>query len=385
MSPNGQATTVFRCIDALLEQLFRSFPEWRQQTDIANPFHDRKCRCAETHDAHPHSVQTIWTFDLDADILRFDKKDQNLAVPLHIVRRRYVRIPDFEIHDQPPAFTGRFQDRSGSQLPGLRRERHPLSPHLQRYMAFIEPILRDFAFQWRHMLCNRYNHSTFRRFAYAIIRIISLNFEVKEVSRNSNASLVTPLPIPIWNPPNGDEHILRTGGDTIILCQHHPVAVALIDDYIETQKAAARCAVPPRKFPNQFNFLVLTVREAIRFDINRTEHPDLTEWESLLDGKTPLSSAAVELLLHAVQARSAPENRIRNLPIELQEMILDHFSNPIERARIGLILDIGIESTWKTKGTPIKLLKERPTMASSISLTDLHIYFDGHSSGLVYR
>ncbi|KAF2470884.1 uncharacterized protein BDR25DRAFT_325222 [Lindgomyces ingoldianus] len=46
----------------------------RQQDDVVTPFNDRQW----TH------VRAVWTFDLDRNILRLDKKDCNLWVPLNL-------------------------------------------------------------------------------------------------------------------------------------------------------------------------------------------------------------------------------------------------------------------------------------------------------------
>jgi hypothetical protein len=65
--------------DALYSQVAR---KWHQQDDIVNPFHDRR----RVH------IASVWTFDLDGDILRFDKKDRNLWVPLNLLRSKILRL-----------------------------------------------------------------------------------------------------------------------------------------------------------------------------------------------------------------------------------------------------------------------------------------------------
>jgi hypothetical protein len=152
---------------------------------------------------------------------------------------------------------------------------------------------------------------------------------------------------------------------------------------------------------------MLTVREAIRFDMDSAQqdiHPtqdnitdatfrlsDLYKGVYLFDREHELTSEAVDFLVDAVQPLHDTENPISNLPLELQGEILNYIINPIERARLGCILNAGTEFKWKNQGTDIKLVnsevndsKPQAEKGSVISC----IYFDerpNSQSRLVYQ
>lgn len=89
-------------------------------------------------------------------------------------------------------------------------------------------MLADFAFQWS-VLCGRYNNSTFRKLACAIIRIITLDFNVEEVTTSrlgTGGFLVWLHSLPEWQPFSED--IVRVGGVSIVISQHPRHAITLI-------------------------------------------------------------------------------------------------------------------------------------------------------------
>ena len=150
----------------------RVAPDWHQQDDAVTPFNDRRW-------SH---VQTVWTFDLDGDILRLEKTDCKLCLPLNLARQRSITISDFEPYKPPPALAKHtLQSVYPAVCWKMRRKEIDLQ-RLRRRKAFVSRILVDFAVQWRHVLCGHYNNSIFRRLAYAIVRIVTLDFTVKEVT-----------------------------------------------------------------------------------------------------------------------------------------------------------------------------------------------------------
>lgn len=208
--------------------------------------------------------------------------------------------------------------------------------------TFVSRVLADFAFQWRHVLCGCYNNSTFRRLAYAIIRITTLDFAVEEATRprqGTGGFLVWIDNLPEWEPASG--HIVRAGGTSIVICQHAPHAVALIrEDFAKQIKST------PGSADKSFTYLILSVRELILYQIN-SELERYTEPKPLFDGTQPPSDEAIELLLEATQT-SAPNSPLCKLPIELQDAILDKVSaGPIESARVSCLLDAGSVFAWR--------------------------------------
>ncbi|KAL2013703.1 hypothetical protein VTN00DRAFT_1228 [Thermoascus crustaceus] len=142
--------------------------KWRLQDDISNPFGDSR----------ESLVPAVWIFNLDNDILTLHKKSLNRMIPLSKLREGPVPIVEMEPFELPP-------------LPKFTLDKDFPTPTWEpkfnaatRQTAFIGRVLEDFSYQWRHVFRSRYNNSTFRRLACAILRIVTLDFNVKEVARS---------------------------------------------------------------------------------------------------------------------------------------------------------------------------------------------------------
>lgn len=220
--------------------------EWRQQEDIVDPFLDTRGKL----------TSAVWIFDLDNDLLRFHKKDYYTSVSLSLLRQRPISVCDFEPY-KPPTSILAFRPSRASQCimwrNGICRDR------LERHKALVQKMLADFAYQWRHVLSGRFNHSTFRRLAYAIIKIVTLDFEVKEITaqrQGIGGFLVWLNNLPEWEPFSG--HIVRVGGAFIVLSQHPCHAVHLIRE--DFQQYCVSKAEHGMSVVGDRTYLVLSVR-----------------------------------------------------------------------------------------------------------------------------
>ncbi|KAH6877671.1 hypothetical protein BKA58DRAFT_451489 [Alternaria rosae] len=318
--------------------------DWQQRDDLT-PFNDRRW----TH------VGAVWTFDLDRDILRLDQRDRNLWVPLNLVRQRSITISDFEPCEPPStlakhALQSIYSARRPAAFWKMRRKNVDL-PRLQRRKAFVFRILADFAFQWRHVLCGRYNNFTFRRLANAIVRIVTLDFTVEEAT------------------------IARQGIGRYL---HTPHAITPIRNDFGKQIVST-----PGSAENTSTYLILSVRELILFQIS-SEFEKYTEPMRLFDGIHPPSDETIELLLQATQT-SAFTAPLHKLPIELQDAILDKVSaGPIESARVGCLLDAGSVFTWKYNNRNIEREVGRRSRTPWAPV-ESHVWFGGYPSGIAYK
>jgi hypothetical protein len=240
-------------------------------------------------------------------------------------------------------------------------------------------MLSDFAFQWRHIFNGDYNNLTFRRFAYAIIKIVALDFNVKEITRSRpglGGFLVWVHNLPGWDLPSS--HIFKFGATSIVICQHGLHAISLIRK--DFAKQAQLISNPTKE---TFTYLILSVREVVLYRIN-SEYERYTGPYRLFDGQHPPSDEAIELLLQSVQ-QSFKLPILRKMPIELQDSILDEVSaGPIERARIGCLLDAGSKFGWLC-GTHIIEREEGRRSRTHQSPVESHVQFDGNDSGVAYR
>jgi hypothetical protein len=343
--------------------------DWHQQDDVVTPFNDRRW-------SH---VGAVWTFDLDGGILRLDKTDRNLWVPLNLVRQRSITLSDFRPYEPPPTLAEHaLQSVYPAPCWKMRRKEIDLQ-RLQRRKAFVSRILADFAFQWRHVLCGHYNNSTFRRLAYAIVRIITLNFTVQEetLSRQGTGGFLVWIDnLPEWDFASG--HIVRVGGTSIVLCQHIPHAVTLV-----RRDFAKQILCTPGSADKSLTYLILSVRELILYRIN-SELERYTEPKRLFDGTHPPSDEAIELLLQATQT-SAPLAPLRKLPVELQDAILDMVSaGAIEGAKVGCLLDAGSVFTWRCGNRNIEREEGRRSRTPWTPV-ESHIWFGDFPSGVAYK
>ncbi|KAF2279971.1 uncharacterized protein EI97DRAFT_491532 [Westerdykella ornata] len=339
---------------------------WHQQDDVVTPFNDRRW-------SH---VRAVWTFDLDGDILRLDKKDRNLWVPLELVRQRFITISDFKPYEPPPTLAKHaLQSVHPAPCWRMRRKKIDLQ-RLERRKAFVSRILADFAFQWRHAcLC--------------IVRIVTLDFSVEEATlpRQGNRDFLVWIDnLPEWDFATG--HIVRAGGTSIVICQHAPHAITLVrNDF------AKQIQSNPASADKSLTYLILSVWEVILYRINselkryqglKRLFERYTEPKRLFDGTHPPSDEAIELLLPATQT-SIPMAPLRRLPVELQDAILAKVSaGPIESARVGCLLDAGSVFTWRCGNRNIEREEGRRSRTPWTPV-ESHIFFGGYPSGIAYR
>uniref|UniRef100_A0A0B7JNX3 Uncharacterized protein n=1 Tax=Bionectria ochroleuca TaxID=29856 RepID=A0A0B7JNX3_BIOOC len=257
-----------------------------------------------------------------------------------------------------------------------------LPDRLERHKALVQKMLADFAHQWRHVLSGRFNHSTFRRLAYAIIKIVTLDFEVKEIAaqrQGIGGFLVWLNNLPEWEPFSG--HIVRVGGASVVLSQHPCHAVHLIRE--DFQQYCVSKPEDDMSVVSDRTYLVLSVREVSLYRMNsRSER--CTAAERLFDGTLPPSAAAIDQLLQATLSVS-PVTTLRGLPTELQEKVVDNLAaGPVERARMRCILDIGSPFTWWSGGRGIEREEGRRNRTST-SPVESHICFGKSFSGVAYK
>jgi hypothetical protein len=139
--------------------------------------------------------------------------------------------------------------------------------------------------------------------------------------------------------------------------------------------------IRPHKLRDVSSYLLFTIRGAIRVHIDEAGHTSFSKYYKLFHGIETPTSEAIEFLLDAVQPNAVSDNRIRHLPLELQDMILDEVSQiDFERERIGYILDVGSEQRYFSR------LEGRKTLPkASRGLEGPTVCFGWASSGLMYE
>jgi len=137
--------------------------EWTDVYAYVNPFGDRR----------GNIFNTVWTFDVDKEVLFLAKPDCVYSAPLKLACQRPLTLSDFQLCDGAlPAF-----ERAES-LPGPYWNLEMDVSTRQR--SFLGRLLTDFAHTWRHVLRRPMNSTTFQKLTYAIIWITTMQFDIYE-------------------------------------------------------------------------------------------------------------------------------------------------------------------------------------------------------------
>ncbi|KAF2759385.1 hypothetical protein EJ05DRAFT_510209 [Pseudovirgaria hyperparasitica] len=346
--------------------------DWLQQDDIVRPFEDRR---------HIH-LTAIWTFDLDAGVLRCEKKTGNSQVPLSVLRQREIGLLDLQPYEQPLPLKNTIFSMFTAPTWNFRRLTTE-KRNLERHKAFVSRMLSDFAFQWRHILCSRYNDITFKRLANAVLKIATLDINVLEINsprRSCGGHLLWIHDLPHWATVQGN--IIRYPSTSIVVSRHMPHAIALIRQNFAERNALKRDS---SRTPSNANFyLILTMDKIVRYFIS-DDSEAYSAPENLFeeDGYT-VSARGLEMLLECTLTKARP-SLIHGLPSELQDMILEHTSHgPIERSRIACALDIGTVFDWKNGN---RVVERQVSLTNRMveSPVESQVYLAGEFSGLVYK
>ncbi|CZR49282.1 uncharacterized protein FPRO_08978 [Fusarium proliferatum ET1] len=335
--------------------------EWEDVYDFVNPFSDKRGR----------AFNSLWTFDLDKDVLFLTKHDWLCFVPLRLARERILTLDDFEILKSPTETITKEE-----ALPGPYWDLQPKVDH--RKKAFLGRILRNFGHTWRHVLRAEMNNITFTKLAYAIIWILNLDFTILERTGFEHVGgrggpYVGVADLPPWDAPG--ETIVRVGTCWIFLARDIPKGIKMIREHVETRTTMTGTAT----------YAILTLRQIACCKVYDGELV-CTRPEPLFSD-TPPSDSAIDLLLWASDLHQAEPRpcRLNHLPIEIQNRILRQASiSSVAAAKLGIELALGSPFSWAEQGRKIKLaevLRHR-TEASPV---ESQFFFDGLMSGLSYK
>lgn len=342
-----------------LDTLKRSLGlRWEEPYDVIIPYGDVR-----------HTIfETVWTFDLENDQLLFSKDgNQSGRLPLSVLRQRSFTFEDFVLYDSPKAPT--FDLQATSPPPYWT----PILHVPQRKVAFAHRVLDDFNFQWRHILRHQYNDLTFRKLAHTALRVATFSFSVKELTeprQGLGGALIGPLNLPEWKPL--DTMIVLFGRVWLVASQYPEDTLSLVREHWTAQQDTSAN-----------KYLIMSVRHIIlcRHIKGKLE---LTRPMPFLNGVDPVPERAIELFLAAI-SNTPYRTSIHRLPAELQAKTLRYVSQgPVEAARIGCILGLGLPFAWKDG----KMNVERETAHRNRHFetpVESQIWFGDHFSGVAYK
>ncbi|KAF5985424.1 hypothetical protein FBULB1_2920 [Fusarium bulbicola] len=333
---------------------------WEDVYDVVNPFGDTRGR----------SFNSVWTFDLDKDVLFLTKHDRLCSAPLSLARDRLLTLDDFERVKSTNASIS-----EGQPVPGRYWDLQPkCNP---RKKAFLGRILRDFGHTWRHILRREANNVTFMKLASAVIWILNLDFTIVERTGFDHVAgrggpHVGVADLPRWDAP--DETVVRVGTCWFVLAQDIPKGIQMIREHMETQEAMTDAT-----------YAILTLEQIVCCKVHNGELA-LTRREPLFSDFAP-SDSAINLILWASDLHQAEPKacRLNYLPVEIQDRILRQATtSSVAAAKCGIELVLGPPFSW-TEGSRKIRLEEVLRHRTEASPVESQIFLNGVMSGLSYK
>ncbi|KAK2608993.1 hypothetical protein QQS21_002473 [Conoideocrella luteorostrata] len=337
---------------------------WEDTYDFVNPFGDRR----------DGIFNSVWTFDLDKDVLFLEKRDRCSSTSLELARQRLLTMDDFK------QLSSATQTPPGEQtLPGPYWQPN-ISP-LPRARAFAGHILRDFGFKWRHIIRRQINATTFMKLAYAIIWISRMDFTILERTGFehvcSGGPYVKLTDLPSWETPQATT--VQVGSSWFALARDVLKGLEMIRSHMSTNQSLG-CSTT-----HVVTYAILTPRQIILCNASGNELV-WTKSETLFDNDT-LSNSAIDMIMWATNTTSTePQpNSMNRLPIEIQDKILSFTTiSFVASAKLGCELGLGSPFTW-TDGDVKIGIEEAKRHRSETSPVESLIVFNGVMSGLSYK
>lgn len=325
--------------------------------------------------------QTIWTLDMERDILVYQNADGRKSVPLSLLREHAVTLSDLKAMAVP---------RPVAELEGPYWEPHVDISHRMR--SLTHRLLSDFNYRWAYLLRSDFRDATLRRLARGVICLSALDFHTSRVPAKNDKNWYGPLDyhygyngkptaLPAWDPFEPKSDIIYIGTKCVILCQSVREGLS-----IARQHAFSR---PIKEFGNSKgpHYMILSVKHIVLACVPAPGSLWHTAPEPLLNGDstTPLSEVALDYLVWATTySIDFSSNRLQAFPVEIQDLIVDHLAeDAISRAKIGCSMGLGSTFSWRGDGRDITIicLPNRPVEDSEV----IYVEFGDQDSGLAYH
>lgn len=347
-------------LSASLEQSIHL--EWEDVFDFVDPFGDRR-GCV---------FRTVWTFDLDDDLLFLKNKDQTCFVSLELARGRVLTLTDFEPLNSPGQLSLEVQN-----LPEPFWE-PKLNPN-PRIKSFVGRLLRDLAYTWRHVLRRPMKTVTFMKLAYASVWLSTLDFTIFERTGfehvYTRGPYVDVVDLPAWEAP--EETLVRAGSCWFALTQDTREGLEMVQRHLTSRSENSTT--------NMRTYVILTLRH---ITLCRARGSELvwTRSETFFADDSACDTA-IDMILWAANTvgTEAEQTAINSFPVEIQDMILLHATTSfIASAKLGCVLGAGSPFLWVDNGLEFELQsnKRHRTECSPI---ESQVCFGGVMSGLSYK
>jgi hypothetical protein len=363
--------------DTTFDKLHSRLPyKWieTEPYDTVNPFGDSRAI----------DFKALWTFDIQKDLLIHINRRRRAHISLSVLRSRPVTLGDMETLGPPVPPLLPVPSTLDSAVPCWK----PQVQVDERNRAFLHRVLRDFNHQWRHLLRNNYNTITLRVLARAVIRLCTLDFEVREETGRRigvRGEWVYITELPKWEPFDAD--IVRVGGVYVVVCHSIRDGLSSVKKHISSQElltVAERTRYCPQNRPD---YMILSVKHIALCRATGPNSLECTAPEPLFNGNhsvEPPSDLALDYLLWPTAAAiRSIDTPLRLLPAEIQDMILRYSSRgPVAAAMTGCLL--GTPFLWKDGRQMIGLEDFRRDHHPWMPV-ESQLWFSESKVGVVYR
>lgn len=337
---------------------------WEDVYNFVNPFGDRRGGI----------FNSVWTFDLNKDVLFLTKQDRFCSTPLELARERLLTLDDFELLSSPTQTSPDEQTLPG---PHWDPELNPLP----RTRAFLGKVLCDFAYTWRHVLRRQMNTTTFIKLAYATIWISTMQFTLIERTGfehiSSGGPYVQLVDLPSWKTPEAT--LVQVGSSWFALAQDTHEGLNMVRRHMNSNPSLRDCTT------NVVTYAILTLRQVVLCKAQGNE----LGWTrpAALFNDIPASDTAIDMILWATNTtRAEPQpSTINFLPVEIQDRILYYATTSlVTSAKLGCELGLGSPFSWVDRGVKIRVEEVKRHRFES-SPVESHVTFNGVMSGLSYK
>ncbi|KAH4612139.1 hypothetical protein HBI73_021320 [Parastagonospora nodorum] len=346
----------------------------------------------------------VWTVDFDQNRIFYDREGQHLMYEFSIPEKLPIRLRDFRpyIPMQLPVASTNYMSRISSMTAAPRDD----VPEV--LFDLVYRFASDYESNWRTsgLTIERYGvHSL----AMGILSCFTMKFDMQKLSAPpdkqfpylARSDFSDLLRWRVWPSPQVVSTV-SFGETQIIFTERMDLAMSLVHEHFNTivtgqifgeskeshrRHRRVRCN-------SKIHYIVTSIREIQYFtktlsigEVSMTCTPAIT----LFDGVNPPSETGVRWLLSAIYKQVYPPiHRVPQLPVELQEMILDYALPPraydsFFRAVFAARLGLGVSFNFQSQGRLIVLRPLGGAERMRRTESEYQLMFCGRYVGLTYQ
>jgi hypothetical protein len=323
--------------------------------------------------------RAVWLFDIENDLLtHYDNTYRRCALLSDLLSGELRSMDQFEIVGPtvPVYEQMAFSEPTWDPVPIVDERLRPISHRL----------ITDFAYQWRHILRQSYNDHTLKKIARAVTSLAQLQFTCSgeyPLKPHVNNTTIAPSDAPQWQGYNLPTIPFENG----FLIIQTDILKGL--DRVKNHRHLGHSPAVLKK--DQVHYMLFSARHIILCTIVEDNQLFYTQPVEFLTGLDSPSTLALDIFLYGISSISSKtklntKTRLHNLPLELQDLVLDHIQPPLERAQVGYLIDLGSTFKWREQGVEIELAqKPLPWSRTDPNPKRTELFLDDDKLGLGYR